>query len=398
MTSLRRASFVPLCAAVTAVLVLSACASGSSTTNAGGSTAGELTIASSNPMTGDSGYYGQDKVRGIQMALEDVNNAGGVNGRKVKLVIDDDGGQPAQGASLAAKECADSNILAVIGHWNSSVSLAAAPIYDRCKLSSINDDTTVKLSGISPYSFRVFATGEVEGKLLAKFVWEKGYRRTAIVYDTNDYGITLNDAFSKAFKELGGTIALSDAYVEGNKNFAPDAQKVKSSNADSTFIAGYYVETALIAKAIRAAGISHQLFAGDGVDAPQLTQLGGGAVEGVTFADDYAPQLQSKENQAFVAKWRAKYKADPDTFAALAYDATNVVIAAMKSGASDREAIQKALKNTKNFVGVTGAITFDKQNDAARNVYMLTVKSGAITLNGEQLKDGKIVPASEIIK
>ena len=150
--------------------------------------------------------------------------------------------------------------------------------------------------------------------------------------------------------------------------------------------------------ASRAAGSADQLSAGDGVASSQLTQLGGGAAEGITLADDYAPQLQSKENQAFVAKWRAKYKADPDTFAALAYDATNVVIAAMKSGASDREAIQKALKNTKNFVGVTGPITFDKQNDAARNVYMLNVKSGAITLNSEQLKDGKIVPASEIIK
>ncbi len=349
-------------------------------------------------MTGDSGYYGQDKVRGIQMALEDVNAAGGVNGRKVNLVIDDDGGQPAQGASLAAKECSDSNILAVIGHWNSSVSLASVPIYDRCKLASINDDTTVKLSGISPYSFRVFATGEVEGKLLAQFAWDKGYRKTAIIYDTNDYGITLSNAFSKAFKDLGGIIALSDSYVEGNKNFAPDAQKVKSSKADSTFIAGYYVETALVAKAIRAAGISHQLFAGDGVDAPQLTQLGGSAVEGIVFADDYASQLQSKENQAFVAKWRAKYKVDPDTFAALAYDATNLLIAAMKSGATDRVSIQKALKNTAAFVGVTGPITFDNQNDAARNVYMLAVKNGAITLNADQLKDGKIVPASEIMK
>jgi branched-chain amino acid transport system substrate-binding protein len=401
MTAKTRRSTSRVIAILTVPLLLAACSSTSSSTSGTSSSSsklGDLTIASSNPMTGDSGYYGADKVKGMQLAVDEVNAAGGVNGRQVKLLINDDAGQPTQGASLAAKECANTDILAVIGHWNSSVTLAAVPIYDRCKLPSINDDTTVKLSGISPYSFRVFATGEVEGALLAQFAWTKGYRQTAVVYDTNDYGITLSDAYSKAFKALGGKIVLSDAYVEGNKNFAPDAQKVQSSKADSTFIAGYYVETALIAKAIRAAGITGPLMGGDGVDAPQLTQLGGSAVEGMVFVDDYAAELQSRENTAFVAKWQAKYGSNPDTFAALAYDSANLLIEAMKSGATDRDAIQKWLKSLPNFVGVTGPIKFDAQNNAARNVYMLAVKNGKIVLNDEQIKDGKLVPASAILK
>lgn len=378
------------------LLLLAACGSGG--TNATNSNDGDLYIASSNPMTGDSGYYGLDKVKGMKLAIDEVNSAGGIAGKTVKLIENDDAGQPAQGASLAAKECADERVLAVVGHWNSSVSLAAVPIYDRCKLPNVNDNTTVKLSGISPYSFRVFATGAVEGKMLARFAWEKGYRNSAIINETNDYGITLSEAFAKEFKALGGKIALTDAYVGGNKNFAPDAQKIKSSGADSTFIAGYYVETTLIAKALRAARVDHPLMGGDGIDAPQLTELGGDAVEGIVFGDDYASELKSEENKAFVTKWKAKYGANPDTFAALAYDATKLLIAAMKDGANDRVSIQKWLKKSSGFTGVTGPIKFDDLNDAARNVYMLTVTNGKIVLNKEQIKDDKMISSEELFK
>lgn len=349
-------------------------------------------------MSGDSGYYGADKVRAINLALDEANSSGGVKGHHVKLIVNDDGGQPAQAASLAAKECSDSKILGVIGHWNSSASLAAAPIYGRCGLPNINDDTTVKLSGISPFEFRVFATGAIEGKILAQYAYAKGYRRTAIIYDTNDYGITLHDAFASAFKALGGQVALSDAYVEGTKNFSPDAGKVKAANVDSTFVAGYYLETALIAKAVRHNGITSPILGGDGIDAPQLIQLGGSAVNGIVFADDYSPQLQSPANKQFVAKWMAKYGAEPDTFAALAYDATNLLIAAMKSGATNRKAIQKWLEGETGFVGVTGAIKFDSQHDAARAVYLLTIKNGKIVLNDQQLKNGSLVATPPVTK
>ncbi len=386
------------CVGVTVLTLLVACGSGSGGSGgSSGSGGSALYIASSNPMSGDSGYYGVDKVKAINLALSDVNASGGVNGHPVKLVVDDDAGQPAQGASLAAKECTDSHVLAVIGHWNSSVSLAAAPIYGRCSLPNINDDTTVKLSGISPFEFRVFATGAVEGKTLAQYAYAKGYRRTAVVYDTNDYGITLHDAFASAFQALGGEVVLNDAYVEGNKNFAPDADKVKAANADSTFIAGYYLETALIAKAIRQGGITAPLLGGDGIDAPQLVQLGGSAVNGVVFADDYSPQLRTAANQQFVAKWSAKYGGAPDTFAALAYDATNLLVSVLKSGPTTRKGVQQSLEKEAGFVGVTGPIKFDSQHDAARPVYLLTVKDGNITLNGQQLDKGSLVSTSKVI-
>ena len=374
-------------------LLLPACGSG---TTSPGNSGGSLTIASSNPMSGNDGYYGQDKVRAIQLAIDEVNASGGVNGRKLELKVDDDGGDPAQGASLAARECSDQSILAVIGHWNSSVSLAAAPIYKRCNLPNINDDTTQKLSGISPDTFRLFATGLIEGKYLAQYAYGVGYRTAAVLIDTNDYGLSLSGAFQQDFQQLGGKTVATASYVDGDTNFAPQADNFKSANPDVVFIAGYDLETALAAKAFRGVGMTQPLMGGDGIDAPQLVKVGGSAVEGIVFADDYSAQLKSTENQAFVQKWEQKYSSPPDTFAALAYDTTNLLIAAMKSGATTRSAIQQWLTKVKNFPGVTGIISFDSQHDAARSVYMLKVQSGHIVLNDKQVKNGQVVPSSEI--
>jgi len=376
-----------------AALLLAACGSGATSS---GSSGGSLFIASSNPMTGNSGYYGEDKVRAIQLAVDEVNASGGVNGRKLELTVNDDGGDPSQGASLAARECADQSILAVIGHWNSSVSLAAAPIYKKCNLPNINDDTTQKLSGISPDTFRLFATGLIEGKYLAQYAYGVGYRRAAVLNDTNDYGLSLSNAFEQDFQQLGGQTVSTASYVEGDTNFLPEADKFKSANPDVIFIAGYDLETALASKAIRGLGMTQPIMGGDGIDAPQLIQIGGSAVEGIVFADDYSAQLKSTENQAFVQKWEQKYSSPPDTFAALAYDTTNLLIAAMKSGATTRSAIQQWLTKVKNFPGVTGIISFDSQHDAARSVYMLKVQSGHIVLNDKQVKNGQVVPSSEI--
>ncbi|MGH2819776.1 MAG: ABC transporter substrate-binding protein, partial [Actinomycetota bacterium] len=156
---------------------------------------GPIVIASANPMSGGSGYYGQTKVRGMQLALEEVNEAGGIDGRQVRLEVGDDAGDPTQGASLAQRYCSNDEILAVLGHWNSSVSLAAVPIYDRCGLPAVNDNVNRKLSGASEYSFRIFSTDILEGIALAIFSRDEGYQRAAILHDTNDYGIGLKDAY-----------------------------------------------------------------------------------------------------------------------------------------------------------------------------------------------------------
>ena len=380
----RPRTFAAAALSAVACVVLVACG-----TSAGGKKS--MVIASSNPMTGDSGYYGQDKVRAMRLAISQVNAKGGIRGEKVRLIVNDDAGDPGQGASLAARECGNQDIIAVLGHWNSSVSLAAAPIYKRCKLPNVNDVTTPKMSGISPYSYRIFATALEEGKVLAQYARAKGYKSAGVLNDTNDYGISLADSFRSNFTRLGGKVVASDSYVEGDKNFVPKASKFKSANPDAVFIAGYYVETALAAKAFRQVGMKQPLIGGDGIDAPQLVEIGKGAVEGIVFADDYSSELKSKRNQDFVQLWRSRFKSDPDTFAALAYDATKLVLAGMRSGATSRDSLQNYLQKVKNFPGVTGNISFDDKNDAARAVYMLVVRDGKIRLNQEQVTNGKLV-------
>lgn len=391
-------------AAVAGSLVAAGCSSSPSGAGSGtgasndSSAGGTLTIAASNPMTGDDGYFGQQKVKAIKLAIQQVNSAGGIKGRKVQLIVDDDQGNPQQGASLATKECGNSSILAVLGHWNSSVSLATAPIYDKCGLPNINADTTDKLSGISPYEFRIFATGRIEGGVLAEYAKLKGYKRIAVLYDTSDYGISMQNGFENKFKALGGTVTLSDSYIAGTQNFAPEATKVVASRPDAVFIGGYYVETALISKAVRAAGLQVPIIGADGADSPQLVSLGGPAVQGLVLADDYSFDLPGAENTAFVKLWRQHYGGTPGTFAALAYDAANLVFDGFKHGATTRESLDKYLEGVHGFVGVTGPITFNSKHDATRPVFLRVVKGNAISLNPEQVVNGKLVPAADLFK
>lgn len=364
--------------------VLAGCGSGS-----GGSSdsKGEIVIASANPMSGDVAQYGDTKVKGIQIAIDEVNAKGGIGGRKVRLEVGDDAGNPKEGANLAQKLASNSSISAVIGHWNSSVTLAAIPIYDKAGLPAITDSVNRKISGASKYVFRIFATDIVEGRELAAYTKNiLGKSKAAIIYENNDYGQGLTASFTENFKKLGGEVVASEPYIGGTKDFKPQISKIKGLSPDVLFIGGYHTETALIARQAREAKMDLQLLAGDGVESEDLMKLGGQAVEGLIFAADYNALLDIPGNKEFVEKFKAKYGRLPDTYAALAYDSARLILEGMTKNGVSRDKIQQYLKQVKDFPGVTGKVTFNDQNDAERPIYMLVVKGGKIVPAEKQLK------------
>lgn len=369
------------------LVTLTACSGGG---NGGegsdGAKDGEIVIAHAGPMTGDSAQFGDMKEKAIQLAIDEVNEKGGINGKKVVLLTGDDTGNPKEAPNVAQKFAQDDRVLAVIGHWNSSCTLAARGIYDAAGIPLLADSVNKALTdGTTPTAYRISLTDKAQAESLAKYAYEKlGKRRAAILYTANDFGTGLMNDFATAFEELGGEVVASETYFEGqSKDFSPQLTKIKGTNPDLMFIAGYYVETALIAQQSKELGLDVQMLGTEGISSEELIKLGGDAVEGIIFAGFFHPDIEYPGTKEFVEAFRAKYNKDPDTYAALAYDSAKLIFAAIEENGESREGIMKFLDEVEDFPGVAGPISFDEENNVVRNIVVLTVK------------DGKIVPAEE---
>ncbi len=369
------------------LVTLTACSGGG---NGGegsdGAKDGEIVIAHAGPMTGDSAQFGDMKEKAIQLAIDEVNEKGGINGKKVVLLTGDDTGNPKEAPNVAQKFAQDDRVLAVIGHWNSSCTLAARGIYDAAGIPLLADSVNKALTdGTTPTAYRISLTDTAQAESLAKYAYEKlGKRRAAILYTANDFGTGLMNDFATAFEELGGEVVASETYFEGqSKDFSPQLTKIKGTNPDLMFIAGYYVETALIAQQSKELGLDVQMLGTEGISSEELIKLGGDAVEGIIFAGFFHPDIEYPGTKEFVEAFRAKYNKDPDTYAALAYDSAKLIFAAIEENGESREGIMKFLDEVEDFPGVAGPISFDEENNVVRNIVVLTVK------------DGKIVPAEE---
>ena len=346
----------------------------------GGNSKKPIAISHAAPMTGDSGLFGQVEAEGVQLAIDEVNAAGGINGRQVTFTNEDDRGMPQEAANVAQRISSNSDIVAVIGHWNSSCTLAGIPIYDAAGIPVITSSINSKISGSSKWVFRDSLTDQAAGSQIAEYSVNKlGAKRIAILYDNNDFGKGQNDVFTSIATGLGAKIVDSDSYIEGqSRDFTPQLTKIKQAKPDLIYLAGYYTEGAMIVQQARQLRMDTKIIGQDGLNSQELIKLGGSAVEGVMFAGYFHPSMTFPGTAEYSQKYKAKYGHDSDTFAALAYDATRLAIEGMKKYGPTREGIQKYLAEVKGFPGVAGPITFDDKHDASRKIIVLTVKNGQI--------------------
>lgn len=365
---------------ILSIVLLTAC-SGEKTSST------ELFIAAANPMTGDSAQFGDMKVKAIQLALDEVNAEGGIDGKQVKLIVGDDTGNPKEAPNVAQKFAGDDKILAVIGHWNSSCTLAARGIYEAAGIPVITDSVNKQITdGTTPHLFRISLTDTTQAKNLAQYAYNKlGKRNAAILFTANDFGTGLKNDFTEEFESLGGKVVASETYFEGqSKDFSPQLTKIKGQNPDIMFIAGYYVETALIAQQAEPIGLSVPMIGTEGISSDELVKLGGESVEGIRFAAFFHKDVEFPGTKEFVEAFRAKYNKEPDNYTALAYDSAKLILAGMKENGATREGITKYLNDVKEFPGVAGPISFEN-NDVTRNILILEVKDGNIVLSDVQL-------------
>lgn len=352
--------------------------SGCGAAGSGGSSSGEIKIGVVTPLTGSISAYGKSARNGLDLLQSEVNDKGGINGKKIKFVYGDDENKPASAVNVAQKLINEDKVVAIVGPLTSTCANAVAPIAQQNKIPMVTGTgTNPKITQAGDYIYRTCFIDPFQGTVIAKFAsGDLKAKTAAILYDNgNDYSKGLADNFQKAFKAAGGNIVDSETYNTNDQDFNAQLTKIKDKNADVLFAPDYYSTVGMIAKQARAQGIKSTFLGGDGWDSADLFKVGGDAVNGAYFTDHYSAKDTSSEVTTFIDSYKKKYSTTPDSMAALNYDAGKVLIQSIKkAGKTDGESIKNALKNYSGTV-VSGKITFDKDRNAVKAAVIINAKN-----------------------
>jgi branched-chain amino acid transport system substrate-binding protein len=368
------------------VLLLVAVACGANRERQTAAAPNDIPIGVYAALTGSEAAFGQATVQGVKLAAEEINNDGGVFGRKIRLIIEDDTGRAEEAASVVTKLITRDGVIGVIGENSSNQSLAAAPICQAAKVPMISPSSTnPNVTKKGDYIFRVCFTDPYQGKALATFVRNNlGVTNVGILKDNkNDYSVGLAEFFSSAFTQLGGKIVAEQSYSGGDTEFRPQLTAIKSAKPQVLFIPGFYTDVGQIAIQARDLGISIPMVGGDGWDSPTVIAIGGKAVDGCYFSDHYFVGEARPAVQRFVGEIRKRYGRNPDANAALGYDALRIFAAAIqRSGSLDRKAIRDQIATTRDYQGVSGVITMGPDRDPIKPVAIIRIDGGTTHFAG----------------
>ena len=348
-------------------------------------TEGEIVIGEYGSMTGAEATFGVSTHNGIMLALDEINGAGGVNGRKIRVISEDDQSKAEEAANAVTKLISQDNVIAIIGEVASSSSLAAAPICQANKVPMITPSSTnPKVTEVGDYIFRMCFIDPYQGEAMANFLSKQaGMKKAAILIDNkSDYSTGLAAFFERTFLANGGQIVAKASYSKGDSDFRSQLTNIKSSNPEVIFVPGYYNDIGQIAIQARDLGMKQPLAGGDGWESPKLIEIGGKALEGCFYSNHYHIDDPSPAVREFVQKYEERFGAKPDSLAALGYDSTRVLAEAIKrAGTTDGEKLKDAIAATKDFAGVTGMINLGPdRNPIGKKLAVLEIKNGQLTL------------------
>jgi branched-chain amino acid transport system substrate-binding protein len=331
-------------------------------------------------MTGDTATFGRSADQGMRMAIEKINAGGGVLGRPIELVTEDDRSVTEEARTAAQKLIQRDQVVALLGEVASSRSLAAAPEAQRARVPMISPGSTnPKVTEVGDYIFRACFIDPFQGAVMARFaVEELSAKRVAILFDfKQDYSVGLAEFFRATAQKLGAEIVADERYTSGDIEFRAQLTTIRAAKPDAIFVPGYYTELGLIAKQARELGIDVPLLGGDGWDSEKTIEIGGPAVEGYYFSTHYAADSDSPRVQAFVAEFQSKYGGTPDGMAALGYDTAMILADALtRAGSTDGAALRDAIAATTGFEAVSGTISMDAQRNARKDAVVLKIEGG----------------------
>jgi len=339
-------------------------------------------------MTGASSSFGIAEDKGARMAVDEFNAAGGATIGGVKTTInyinEDDTGLPEVGASAVHKLIDQDKVIGIIGAQTSMVSLAIAPVLQSAGIPMISPSSTnEKVTLVGDYIFRSCFLDAFQGRVMANYVWNTLKLKTAaVLYDNaNDYNMGIAQIFKTSFEALGGKVVAYEAYTNEatTVDYKPQLTKIKAANPEFLYLPNYYNGVALQLKQARQMGLNAPAGGGDAWDSPDLVTIGGAAVEGAIFTNNFSKDDPSPLVQSFITSYTTKFGEAPAGVSSLAYDATGLLLDAFKTcGSIKGSDIRDAMKNT-TFSGIGGAYKFDENRNPVKSAVIIKIVNGQQT-------------------
>jgi branched-chain amino acid transport system substrate-binding protein len=367
---------LPFAALAAAALLSGSCSKQSDT----------IKIGEYGSLTGKEATFGQSAHKGIVMAFEELNAAGGVLSKQLQLITEDNQSNQGESATVAKKLITRDKVVALLGEVSSGRSLAAAPSAQNAKIPMIAPAATnEEVTRTGDYIFRVCFIDPFQGTVMAKFAQtDLKVNKVAILSSvSNPYSVGLAKSFRETFTAAGGNVVAEQKYNEGDKDFRGLLTAVKAANVEAVFLPGYYTEAALIIRQARELGITVPFLGGDGWESEKLLEIGGAALNGCYYSTHFSPYNNDPAVAKFVEKFKARWKGEvPDAFAALGYDAAYVLVDAIKrAGTTESAKLRDAIAATKNFSGVTGVTNLDQNRNASKAATIIAIKDGKLQFN-----------------
>src|SRR5574344_1769818 len=330
------------------------------------------------PLSGSVAVYGVECKNGIDLAIEEINAAGGISGKQIVLVSEDDEGNPDKTVNAFKKLTTKDGVKIIIGSLTSGCTQSITTLSQAGKIIQIAPAATAPaITDAGNYVFRACFIDPFQGTVGGKFAAETlGSKKAAILYDVgNDYSVGLEENFKTSFEANGGKVVALESYSTGDKDFNAQLTKIKNASPDLVYLPDYYGTVALIAKQLRAQGITTPIVGADGWDG--LTTNAGDEVLNGFYSNHYAVDSTDPAVQTYVKAFQTKYNEAPNSFAALGYDCVYMLRdAIVKAGSLDTEAVRAALEQT-NGDYVTGHLTFDAKHNPVKSAVMLEIVKGA---------------------
>ncbi|MBF6978569.1 ABC transporter substrate-binding protein [Tuanshanicoccus lijuaniae] len=340
-------------------------------------------------LSGPTASYGTVMANALKLAVE-LRNAQGpiLDGLNLKTEILDNKSDLTESSSVATRLASNDKVVGIVGPATTGDAQAQIPVLAENKIPAIlpaaTGDTLTLADdeSVLEYLFRVCFADSYQGTAGAAYAFNKlGAKKVAILTDqATDYSQGLTDAFTKKFKELGGEVVAQESYQSGDTDFSATLTTLLAQDFDALYVPGYYTEVGLIIKQAREFGITAPIVGGDGLSSNTLLELAGAPnTNDVYYTSHFSPKSKDEKVQNFLKAYKEKFGSDADTFAALAFDASNLLIDAIeRAGSTNREAVKKAIAETKDFVGVTGTFSIDEKHNPVKPVTMIKLAAGEI--------------------
>jgi len=338
---------------------------------------GEIKIGVILPLTGEIALHGEDAKKGIELAVSSRNISGGIIGRKIEIIFEDDGMTPVSGVAAFKKLVDLDKVKVVLGGMTSSVALAIAPIANEKRVILFSPTAShPKLTTENGYVFRNWPSDIYEASEISKFAFDVlKLKKYAVIFVNNDNGFALSEIFGKRIKELGGSVILSQSYESRASDFKTILSKAKNLNPDSIFLPGNYEDIAKILVQSKELGLNTQFIATSAIENPKLLEIARNAAEGLIYTKTYI-DFQDPDYVIFVEEFKNKFGEEPGIAAAQCYDAINIIANAIEKAGYDREKIKNELYKIKEFPGVTGKTSFEKNGDVIKDIAIYTIRNG----------------------